>query len=614
MMMRTIREKTRYAIVFLAVAFAAWLAFEGFQERGTAASTGPNPVIGVVNGAEIRFARWRDASARQLDAARARKGAALTDEEVRQAEQDAWESMVNSILIEQEIERLGIRVSEGEIRQAFRTSPPPDIMQLAAFQTDGRFDYAKYQAFFADPSVDEALLRSIEAYYRSEIPRMRLQQELVQGVAVSDADAWEEFRARNETAVVTHVSVDPTRLVADADIEVSEADARRFYRENREQFERPATATVRLVSFSSTPTAQDTARVLARADSIRAEVLSGAVSFEEAAREHSADSVSAENGGALGRYRPEDLLEPFSSTVANLGEGEVSEAVTTSSGVHLMHVTAMAGDTADVSHLVLPIALSEQGEDELFGRMDELEGVALDQGLQAAADSFGVDVREDVTLTDGFDFVPGAGSLGVAVDWALLEYTEVGELSEFFENGSGFHIMELVDRTEAGEFTFAEVRDQIEAQLRVDMRKAAAMTIVRTAVEALENPDLATLASSNGWAIATTEPFNRRQFVAGLGRDTEAVGAAFGAPVGRMVGPFDGGDRVVVLRVDERTEADPALFEVMKGQLKSELEAQAVQRRAVAWLDALRTDAEVVDLRDRLDQPVETQPFTPPLI
>jgi peptidylprolyl isomerase/peptidyl-prolyl cis-trans isomerase D len=216
MMMRTIREKTRYALVFLAIAFAGWLAFEGIQSRERTAGTGTNPVIGSINGQQVRYVRWRDASSRQLDRARAQKGGPLTDEEVRQTEADAWENMINSVVLEQEIERLQIRVSPAEIRQAFRTSPPPDLMRLAAFQTDGRFDYGKYQAFFADPSIDEQLLRNIEQYYRDELPRIRLQQELTEGVAVSDLRAWEEFKVRNEIAVVSYVIIDPARVVADA--------------------------------------------------------------------------------------------------------------------------------------------------------------------------------------------------------------------------------------------------------------------------------------------------------------------------------------------------------------------------------------------------------------
>lgn len=614
MMMQTIREKTRWAIVFLAVAFAAWLAFEGIQSRETAATSGTDPVIGIVNGEDIRFARWREASAAQIDRARSARGRPLTDEEIRQAETQAWENLVRDVLIQQEIRRIGIEVSDAEVSQAFRTSPPPFVIQSPAFQTDGQFDYAKYQAYFADPSVDERLLLNIEQYYRDQIPRIRLEEQLAAGVAVSDLQAWEQFKAENETVVVTHVTVDPAQVVDDSEITISDDEARRYYRQRADDFERPATATVRMVSFSTLPTPDDTARVRTLADSLRTAILAGELTFAEAAVEFSADSTSAPDGGDIGRHRPEDLREPLASTVEGLETEEISEPVTMPDGVHLFRVSERSGDTASIAHVLLPVRLSEETEDELFGRMDRVEGIALDDGLLAARDSLGLDVREGVVLTEGFDFVPGAGSLGVGVDWALDGFTEIGELSEFYENSSGFHLLELVDRAEAGRFAFEDVRGQIETTLRAERRLDVARQKADQAVAELPEPTIEALAAATGWPVATTEPFNRLQFAPGLGRATEAVGAAFTAPVGTLVGPYETTDRLVLLRVDERTDADADVFSLTKDQLKAEIATRLAQQRAGQWLEALREKAVVVDHRDRLNRPVEDQPVVPPLI
>ncbi len=613
MMMRTIREKTRYAIVFLAFAFAGWLVFEGIQSRESTAATGTNPVIAMVNGAQVRYLRWRNLSTTVLNQARTRKGAALTDEEARQAEAEAWEQMIRQIVIDQEIARIGIGVTDGEISQAFRLSPPPDLIQDPAFRTDGQFDYAKYQAFFADPSVDEQLLRAIEQYYRDAIPRRRFEQQLVAGVAVSDAEAWQEFRAQNETAIVSFVSVDPARVVSDSDIVITTIEARAYYRSHRKDFERPGTATVRLVSVSTVPTASDTVAARNQADSVRAEILADRLDFETAAAEFSADSISAQAGGELGRYTPGQLIAPIGATVESLAIGDISEPVSTAAGFHIVRVSERAADTVTVDHIVFPILLSAQGEDELFGRMDDIEDIALDDGLAAAADSLDLDLREDVTLTDGFDFVPGAGSLGIAVDWALDETTELGELSDFYENGSGFHIVELVSRSEAGEFSFEDVRGQIEATLGAQRRIELAREIAEQRVAELGDGDIEPFASATGWTLQTTAAFGRRQFVPGLGRDTEAVGAAFASPIGATTGPYAAGETLVVLRVDERTEADAQLFDVMKSQLRAQLEAQIAQRRAFAWIEGLRENALVVDHRYRLNQN-SNQTALPPLM
>lgn len=192
--------------------------------------------------------------------------------------------------------------------------------------------------------------------------------------------------------------------------------------------------------------------------------------------------------------------------------------------------------------------------------------------------------------------------------------TQIGELSEFYENGSGFHLLELVDRTEAGQFSFEEVREQIEATLRAERREAAARRIGEDALSALENPTIETLAEANGWPVATTESFGRREFVPGLGRDTEAIGAAFAAPLNVVTGPYDAGDQLVILRVDERTEADRELFAAMMGQVRRQVAFSIAQQRASQWLEAIREEAVVVDHRDRLNRSADAQPVTPPLM
>ena len=276
----------------------------------------------------------------------------------------------------------------------------------------------------------------------------------------------------------------------------------------------------------------------------------------------------------------------------------------TPAGYRIFTVTDRAQDTLAVAHILFPIILSEAGEDEIFRIMDEFEGIALNRGIVAAGEELGVPIRSDVTLTDGFDFVPGAGSLGVGVDWAVDPLTPLEEVSEFFENGSGFHMLEVVSRADEGTFAFEEVRPQIEETLRLEMRTRRALELAADRLDEVRAaPSLEAAAESLGWTYGQAGPFLRGQFVQGLGRGTEAVGAAFGASLGTIEGPYDAGDAIVFLQVDERTEADVERFQVMRGQLRAQMESQTSQLSVDRWVQALRDDAEVVDLRDRLRAP-----------
>lgn len=601
MMMRSIRANTKWIMVFLAVAFAAWLVLDWVQSRDTQAASGANPVIAVVNGQEIRYVQWSNTLEFALNNARAASGGAvMTDEETRQVEIAAWDQLIQDVLIQQEIDRLGIQVTDAEVQQAFRLSPPPDLMRYPAFMTDGVFDYAKYQQFFSDPSVDEQILLQIESYYRQTLPRARLSQMLQQGGAISDAELWQEFRDRNETATVSFATVRAGPVGA---VDIPESELRAYYRDHLEDYERPATATIGVVSFVTTPGPRDTMYVRAMADSIRASVEGGSMTFEEAAAESSADATSSANGGQLGRFVPGQLLPAFEEATTGLAVGDVAGPVVSPQGFHLLQVTDRAGDTVAVSHILLPIVMSPDGEDAMFDLMDEFEGVALIDGLAKAADSVGVAVAQNVTVTEGFDFVPGAGALGVAVDWAIDPLNPLNEVSEFFQNASGYHMVEVASRLPAGTFSFDEVREQVLETLARERRRESALQSARDQWATVEpGTTLEDAAVRLGWTVGTAGPFTRRQFAAGLGRNTEAVGAAFAAPLGEAVGPLDAGDAVVFLRVDDRTEANPELFIAVREQLRSQMQMQAAQANVGRWIEGLRETATIVDRRDRLNQ------------
>lgn len=603
MVMTAMRQNTKWIMLILTVAFVGWLVFDWVASRDQGAATGPNPVVAVVNGTEIRYSQWSQLLEAQLNIARQQTGGRLTDEQVRDVREQTWNLMIDQVLVDQELERLGITVSAPEIQQAFRTSPPPELRSHPAFQTDGRFDFQKYQAFFADPSVDEALLLSIEQYYRDLLPRLKLQRQLQEGVYVSDETLWDFYREGEEETVVRFVRMTPLVEISDDEVSVSEAAVSDYYRENRDEFARSASATIDIVSFTTVPTPEDTAEARSRADSLRAVIISGEMTFEDVAIAASADSTTAPDGGDLGEVTREQLqsFPTLEEAAFSIEIGEVSEPLLSRVGYHLVRIDSRSADTVNIRHIVIPIQLSEAREDTIFGRMDDLEEMALRIGLRDAADSIGVPVRRDVNVTKGSAFVPGAGRLGAGVDWAFDPATEADGLSQFLQNASGYHILELLDRTEEGTYSLDEVEAQIRRTLRNDKKRELARARLQEAAGRLAaGESLEDVAVSLGRPVEQTASFSRGAFVDGLGQFSEAVGAAFGLPPGQPAGPFDAGDDIVLLEVVSRTEADRAAFESARDALRAQLIFQQQNAQQDSLSAALRQEARIVDRRDEL--------------
>ncbi|WP_417659796.1 peptidylprolyl isomerase SurA [Pseudidiomarina sp.] len=71
---------------------------------------------------------------------------------------------------------------------------------------------------------------------------------------------------------------------------------------------------------------------------LRAEIIAGELSFEDAAREHSADPGSAANGGDLGWSEPSVYAEEFKRKVERSPIGEITEPFQTQFGWHILEV------------------------------------------------------------------------------------------------------------------------------------------------------------------------------------------------------------------------------------------------------------------------------------
>lgn len=605
--MGAMRDSAKWVMLILSLAFVGWLVLDWVQSRTGLGGSDPNPVVGVVSGRDIRLAEWNFYLQNRTQAARSQSAEPLTEEEARNVREAAWDQLVNDILIQQELRRAGIRVHDEEIRQAFRTSPPPEFLTHPAFQTDGRFDPVKYEQYFSSPTVDENLLLQIEAYYREQLPRLKLERQMAAGVYVTDEEAWEWYRDHNASSVVRFVSLDPRTLVPDSAIRLGEDEVRDYYRDHRDEYTRPATARVVLVSIVSGASAADSAAARSRVDSLRQVIVSGEISFEDAALRTSADSASGSRGGDLGRVRRGDLVAPVEEAAFSLPIGRVSEPIVSPFGLHLLRVDNRWSDSVALRHILVPIRISGATEDSLFDLIDALEEEALTSGLGSAAEKLGLPVRRDVVLARGSTFVPGAGSLGVAVDWAFDPQTAPGDLSPFFENANGFHAVELVDRQEEGTFPLAEVEAQIREVLAREKKRERAREILREVRAEMETEGLIPAAERRGWSVERQGPFTRVDLVPGLGQRTEAIGAAFGLPIGSVSDVLDAGDRLAILAVLDRTPADREAFEEQKEALKQTLTLQLRQQYVQTWITSLRAEADVRDLRDRLSAAAPAQ-------
>jgi len=182
-LMRTMHANAKWVFYILAISFVAWLALGQVMSI-----LGPSGnVVLRVNSREYQIAEYQQRVQVATEQYRQQTGAApMTREDEQQIADQVINQMVQETLLQQEYRRLGIRVSDDEVREIAATSPPPEVMRDPQFQTDSQFDIRKWQQFLRT-TTDQQVLVQIEAMYRDQIPRIKLAQYLTADVYISDA-------------------------------------------------------------------------------------------------------------------------------------------------------------------------------------------------------------------------------------------------------------------------------------------------------------------------------------------------------------------------------------------------------------------------------------------
>ena len=600
-MLQQMRSAAKYIWLFIVVAFVG-----GFLLAQTSGLIGRTPLtpttaVAEVNGREILYTDWQQ-RVQQTLAQSQQAGRSLSQDEVREIENSVLDEMVNNVLLDDEYKRRGITVTDDEVREWARYAPPPFLMNNPDLQTEGRFDPQKYQRLLASPQARQGgILLALESYYKTDIPKMKLYDQITDGVYVTDADLWRSWQDERDSAQVSYVvwrpTVDSAALRA-----VTDAEIRARFESRKKEYERPGEARLSLLHIPRRVTAADTAATRARLMALRAEIAGGA-SFEDVAKRESHDSVSGANGGDLGRGGKGRFVKEFEDAAYRLRPREVSAPVLSPFGYHLIRVDEKKGDTLALRHILLRIHQTDSAATATDRLADSLATLAAGSEDRTKFDSAAKKLNLTMSRTTAYEgqsatlngaIVPSASA------WAFGG-ARPGDISELFDDEQGYWLARLDTLTEGGEARLdnvaGEIREQIARERALDQLMPAAQQFAQAA--ATSGFDAAAKAAS--LVVVKTATFTRIGFVQGLGQFSKVVGAAFGVPVGAVSAPVKDDAGVYVLRGERRVNADRATFEKDLPVLRQQRVQQIKQQRLRLFLEDLRRAAKVEDHRKEIN-------------
>lgn len=604
-MLQSMRSAAKWIWWVIAILFLGTFVFLDQSGLIGKAKVTAGTSVATVNGTEINYVDFERASQNRIRQEQESSGGkSLTLDQERRIEDDTFNEMVTNLLLAQEYKRRGITVSDAEIQQAALASPPQQLLQSPDFQTEGQFDFEKYRRFLTSPMArQQGVLIQLEAYYRDELPKRKLFEQIAGPVFVTDAQLWRAYQDAHDTAQVSYVAFDP-QTIPDSAVHVTDAELHAYFDSHQKAMQdRPGRAIVSVITIPRTVTAADTAAARAKAMAIRAEIADGA-KFDDVAKRESADSGSAVKGGLLGKTGKGAYVKPFEDAAYALKVGELSEPVLSPFGFHIIKVDERNGDSITVRHVLVRIVQSDSSAALTDRRADSLsKGANLDKPAEfdSVARVLGLKIGqvtaiESDPLTWNGTYVPGGSA------WAFGG-ARVGETSDLIDADNAYFLVRLDSLRVGGKPEFDAVKDDIRREVirtkKLDLLTNKAQALV-TAVRG--GQPLEAAAQAAGLKVEKSTPFARTTQVPTLGQTTEAIGAAFGAPVGQVAPPSRGQNNVIVLRVDRRTDADRAVFEKQKIEQRQQMLQRVREQRVQQYVSALRDAAKIQDDRRLVKQ------------
>jgi peptidyl-prolyl cis-trans isomerase D len=596
-MLTTLRERTKYIMFILAIAFVGWLVFDvGMGATGRGDYQGGQNA-GKVNGKPITYQQWLEAERQASEQWRQQNpGSNQSREEQLRIGDAAFEKLVQDRLLQIDWARRGIAVTDREIIAAVQNSPPPEVTNSPEFRTEGRFDIDKWRRFLSSSAIPTADLQALERRYRDELPRVKLLRQITSDVYVSDGKLWQIWKDGLDSLTVRALVVRPEDAVSDASIRIAPQELEAYYRTHQSELRTPARAFLSFVGISKLPEKSDSVNTVARARALRDSLVRGA-DFAEVARRESADSASRPQGGELGTFGRGQMVAAFDRAAFSLPIGRISEPVITPFGAHLVKVERRTADSVTARHILVSFERTGPRLDSLEARADSLDRIGSEQTTPGALDSvsrvmhLGINTAPPVTrnqpLLLGRFVVPNVSI------WAFDDASP-GATSEVIENAGAYYVFRLDSVHAEGVPPLAMVEPRLRAAVLREKKRAAAEAIARDAGARMgRGGTMDQVARELRLPVETIGPFTRTATVRLLGVASAAVGSAFRLRVGERSGLLGNDEGFFFLEAQRMVRADSAAWAGQKEQQRVEVLRAARQLRARFFLEGLRAAAKV---------------------
>jgi parvulin-like peptidyl-prolyl isomerase len=595
--MSKMREYSKIFIVIVALSFIGLMVFEwGMDYSGRGRKQN---VVGSVNGRELTYDMFTDMFQNLYQAERSRSEQELSESQIANIRNLVWDRFIQQVLLEEEMERLNISVSDSEIVYQIKNYPLEEIKQNPSFQTNGQFDWDKYYASFTNPDVP---WYQIEDYYRQQVlPFQRLQDIISSTVRVSESEVYEEYVNNNQKVKIQYLEIPFSKFV-DPERTIPEEDVEDYYNDNLSEFQQKEGRRLSYVTYPLVPSSKDTQRVLSEFKEIKKRLADGE-DFNELALEYSEDPAVKTNQGRYDFFERGAMVKEFEEASFNGKVGTIVGPVETQFGQHLIKIedkrVKEGKEQVKVSHILLKISPGPSTREKQSSAAAFFAEDARMDGFMEVATRESLEVKQTNFIEEDNQFVPGFGRNLQIYDFAFRN--EIGSVSNLIETESGFYVFYLGEIRDAGPRPIEEVKTIIESRLKTEKRKEEARNFSSTIQDKIDQNisfgQIVKQDEANIVRFDSTAEFTIKSSPRGIGLDNLFNATAFSLEEGQTSEMIETNRGLYWQQLLAKTKFDSSQYEMRKELLRGQLMSRKRNQAFTRWFDYLKENADIEDNR-----------------
>jgi len=561
-------------------------------------------------------------------------GGQLTPEMAKQLQLplQALNRAVNEQVLLAEAERLGLHVSDEELRDTI-------LQQPGLVDEQGRFiGEDKYAQRLAAAQYTVA---SFENEVRNELLRNKLMDALRNGIYIGDDEIEKSYREQVEKVKIRYVQlpraqfqdvqpapaevstyfeahkadlklpeqregayllVEPDRLRDQ--VKLTDKEMKDYYDQHQDEFKRPEQVQARHILIKVDDHRSDT-QAKQEIEKIR-QRLAGGADFAKVAGEVSEDTASKVKGGDLGRFGRGQMVKEFEDAAFSAKVGALAGPVKSPFGYHLIQVL----DKQPAS--VVPF---EEAKNQIRARLsftragDLAQQKAKSLATQLARDkpksteALAALAKTDPGLTftetgkiGAQDPLPGLGR-SPQLSAAAFALKAKGDVTEALQVPRGWAVFYLKDIHEPRVPVLTDVEPRIRQALLVQKQQEAAVQKLKA--ERASGKTLDQIATGLNLQVKESQEMGAQ---GGMGLSPDVARAALATEVGKMGDPAPDSQGAVLYEVKERKSWDPIQFAAAKEQTRSTLEQEKLGQLLSALIERRKRELGVEFDRNFLER------------